>query len=110
MVPSTTEWPRFPTRRPCRGKTLLVDKRSCSGRSGARRGSCQLPLMCRALKPKLAFRKEYQSCGGAQTQASGFKPEVFDCSSFTLVEDCPWPDADGQEQPEDAERYSVLIQ
>src|SRR6266699_6632552 len=40
-----------------------------SGKTGRARGSCQLPLMCRARKSKLHAFAGMQHCGGAQTQA-----------------------------------------
>ena len=51
-------------------KMFSVETTLLARHAGQGRVPCQSALMCRALKPKLAFRKEYQSCGGAQTQAN----------------------------------------
>jgi hypothetical protein len=45
---------------------ILPCERSCFDRIGARRGTCQLPLMHRTKKPKLHACKGMQSCGGVQ--------------------------------------------
>ncbi len=44
----------------------LLFERSCFDRIGARRGTCQLPLMHRTVKPKRHACKGMPSCGGVQ--------------------------------------------
>jgi hypothetical protein len=76
----TTEWPGFRARNHARVKhswSIDVLAPACLGQDGV---LVKAPLMCRALKPKLAFRQGDQSCGGAQIQASCRKAEVLDKS------------------------------
>jgi hypothetical protein len=56
----------------------LHSERCLSGKTGRARGTCRLPLMCRAMKPKLHACKGMQNCGGAQIQASAFRHGVID--------------------------------
>jgi hypothetical protein len=66
---------------------ILRCERCWLGKTGQARGTCRLPLMCRAMKPKLHAFAGMQSCGGAQTQARPVLRDAVTDSIYEVIEE-----------------------